>query len=78
MNSTNLLDLIDHINMNLMFKPEGPTCMNNSVPETILFEKLHNIKLSHSMFRVTTLFQFASTEAALQFYFNKCMIVKKT
>ena len=52
--------------MNLMFKPEGPTHMNNSTLEPVLFEKLHCIKLSHSMFRVTTFFQFASTKTALQ------------
>ena len=33
--------------------------------EPVLFEKLHNIKLSHSVFRVTTFFQFDSTKPAL-------------
>ena len=33
--------------------------------EPVLFEKLHNIKLSHSIFRVTTFFQSDSTKNAL-------------
>ena len=47
-----------------MSKPEGPTHMNNSALEPVLFGKLHNIKLSHSAFRVTTFFQLESTKAA--------------
>ena len=39
--------------------------MNYTSMESILFEMLHNIKLSHSMFRVTTFFQFDSTQNAL-------------
>ena len=39
--------------------------MNYSSMEPVLFEKLNNIKLSHSIFRVTTLFQFDSTKNAL-------------
>ena len=49
-----------------MSKPEGPTHMNNSVLEPVLFEKLHNIKLSCSVFRVTIFFQFTSIKAALE------------
>ena len=45
MSITELLDLNGHINTNLMFKPKGPMCMNNSALEPVLFEKLHNIKL---------------------------------
>ena len=33
--------------------------------EPVLFEKLHNIKLSHLVFRVTTFFKFDSTKSAL-------------
>ena len=33
--------------------------------DAVLFEKLHNIKLSLSIFRVTTFFQFDSTKNAL-------------
>ena len=45
--------------------------MNNSALEPVLFEKLHNIELSCSVFRFTTFFQFASTEAALQVLLQK-------
>ena len=33
--------------------------------ELVLFKKLHNIKLSCSVFRVTILFQFDSTKSTL-------------
>ena len=65
MNITELLYLNGHINMNPRFKPEGPTHMNSSALKP-LFWKLCNIKLSHSVFRVTTFFQFPSTKTALQ------------
>ena len=39
--------------------------MNYSSMEPVLFEKLHNIKLSYSVFRFTTLFQFDSTKFVL-------------
>ena len=39
--------------------------MNYSSMEPVLFEKLHNIKLSQSVFTVTTFFQFDSMKAAL-------------
>ena len=39
--------------------------MNYLSMEPLLFEKLHNIKLSHSIFRVITFFQFDSTKSAL-------------
>ena len=32
--------------------------MNYSTLEPVLFEKLHNIKLSHEVFKVATFFQF--------------------
>ena len=51
------LDLNNHINNKLMLKLKGPTHENTSSLEPVLFEKLHNIKLSCSMFRVTTFFQ---------------------
>ena len=49
-----------------MSKPEVAICMNNSTLEPVLFEKLHNIQLSHSVFRVTTFFQYESTKAAVE------------
>ena len=49
-----------------MSKPESPTHMTNSTLEPVLFEKLHNIKQSHSVFIVTTFYQFKSTKAALE------------
>ena len=64
-NVTEPLDLNGHFNMNLIFKPKGPMCINNSALEPVLYEKLHNTKLSHSVFRITTSFQFASTKTAL-------------
>ena len=67
MNITELPDLNGHINTSPMFKPKGPTDMNISVLEPVLFEKkLHNITLSHSVFRVTTFFQFASTNLTIK------------
>ena len=77
MNISELPDLNGHINMKLMSKPEGPTHMNNYALEPVLFEKLHNIKLLHSVFRVTTFFQFASTKPALQILLQYIMILKK-
>ena len=68
MNVTEPLDLNGHINTNLMFKPKGSTCMYNFALEPVLFEKLHDIMLSHSVFRVTIFFQFTSTETALKFF----------
>ena len=66
LNVSELLDLNDHIKTKLMSKPEGRTCMNNSALEPVLFKKLHNIKLSCLVFRVTTFFQFKSTKAAIE------------
>ena len=40
--------------------------MNYSALEPVLFEKLCNIKLSQSVFRVITFFQFESKKAALE------------
>ena len=48
-----------------MSRPENPS-KKNSALEPVLFYKLHNIRFSHSVFRVTTFFQFKSTKAALQ------------
>ena len=39
--------------------------MNYSSMGPVLFERLHNIKLSHSVFRVITFFQFDSTTNTL-------------
>ena len=66
MNVSELLDLNGHIKTKPMSKPQSPSYMNYSALEPVLFEKLHNIKLSNSVFSVTTFFQFKSTKAALQ------------
>ena len=66
MNVTEPLDINGHISINPMFKPKGPMYMNNSALEPVLFEKLHDIKLSHSVLRVTTSFQFTTTKMSLQ------------
>ena len=66
MNISELLDLNGHIKAKLMSKPKNQSHMNYSALEPVLFEKLHNIKLSQSVFRVTTFFQFESTKAALE------------
>ena len=66
MNISELLDLNDHIKMNPMYKCEGFTHMNISALEPVLYEKLHNIKLSCSVLRVATFFQFESTKTALE------------
>ena len=65
MNISNILDLNDHINTKPIPKPENQSHMNYSSMEPVLFEKHHNIKLLSSVSRVTTFFQFDSTEAAL-------------
>ena len=46
MNISKLLDLNEHIKAKPMSKPENQSHMNYSALETVLFEKLHNIKLS--------------------------------
>ena len=40
MNITDFLNLNGHINMTRILKPEGPTHMNNSALEPVLFEKI--------------------------------------
>ena len=44
--------------------------MKYSLIEPVPFEKLHNIRLSQSDFRVTTFYQFNSTKAALSMLLN--------
>ena len=51
-----------NINHHIIKKPTPKFPMNYSSMEPVLFEKLHNIKLSHSIFRVTIFFQFDSTK----------------
>ena len=48
-----------------MQKPPPNSHMNHSPMEPVLFEKLYNIKLFCSVFKVTTFFQFDSTESTL-------------
>ena len=62
----NILILMVTLKQKPISDHEGPTCMNNFALEPVLFEKLHNIKLSCSVFRVATFFQFESTKAALE------------
>ena len=65
-NVSKLLDLNGHTEANPMSKPKNQSGMNYSALEPVLFEKLFKIILSHSVFRVTTFFQFKSTNAALE------------
>ena len=48
-----------------MSKSENQSHMNYSAVEPVLFEKLHNIKFSQSVFRVTMFYQFESTKPVL-------------
>ena len=66
MNISKLHDLNGHIKANLMSKPRKQSHMYHSALEPVLFEELHNIKLSQSVFIVTTFFKLESTEAALE------------
>ena len=54
-----------HINGHITNKLSPAFHMNYSSMELVLFEKLHNIKSSRSVFRVTTFFQFDSTKSSL-------------
>ena len=63
MNLSNILKVNDHIRLKIP-TPKNKSHINYSAMETVLFEKLHNIKLSHSVYRVT-LFQFDSNRVAL-------------
>ena len=65
MNLSNVLNVNDHIKLKIP-TPKNKYHTNYSAMEPVLFEKLHNIKLSHSVFRVTTFLQFDSTKAALR------------
>ena len=65
MNISNHLDLNGHIKAKLIPKSKNQSFMNYSSLEPVLFEKLHNIKLSQSVIRVTMFFQFDSIKAAL-------------
>ena len=67
MNVSELLTLNSHIKTKPISKPENLSGMNYSALKPVLFEKLYNIKLSCSVFRVTTFFQFESTNVELEF-----------
>ena len=57
-----------NINTHITNKPitiKDQTHMNYLLMEKVLFEKLHNIKLLRSVFRVTTFCQFDSTKSTL-------------
>ena len=79
MNISELLDLNGHIKAKPMSKLENHSHMNYSLLEPVLFEKLNNTKLSWSVFRVTTFFQFNWTKAARSILLHSsCMISIKT
>ena len=61
----NILIVNDHISIKSIPTPQNKSCINYSAMELVLPEKLHNIKLLHSVFKVTKFFQFNSTEVAL-------------
>ena len=66
MNITEHLDCNGHNKAKPMSKTENQSHMNYSALEPVLLQKLHNIKLSQSVFRVTIFFQFKSTKAAIE------------
>ena len=70
MNISEILDLNGHIKAKPMPKSENQSCMNYSSLEPVLFEKVHNIKLSQSVFKVTVFFRCSSTKAALNILLN--------
>ena len=65
MNLSNILNVNDHICIKSIPITENKVHIHFSAMEPVLFEKLHDIKLSHSVFRVTTFLQFNSTKVAL-------------
>ena len=65
MNLSNILSVNDHISTQSIPIPENKSRINYSAVEPVLFQKLHNIKLSWSVLRVTTFFQFDSSKVAL-------------
>ena len=64
MNLSNILNVNAHIKLKIPI-PKNKSHINYSAIEPVLFEKHCNIKLSHSVFRVTTFFQFDSIKIAL-------------
>ena len=64
MNLSNILNVNDHISMKSIPTPENKSYINYSAMEPVLFERLHDIKLLHSVFRVT-FFLFISAKVAL-------------
>ena len=64
-NIGNTLNINSHSTRKPTPKFENWVHMNYSWREPVLFKKLHNIKLSCSVFRVTTFFQFGFTKSAL-------------
>ena len=65
MNLSNILNVNDIISTKSIPIPGNKSHINYSAMEAVLFEKLHNIKLSHSLFRITTFFQFDSSKITL-------------
>ena len=64
-NVSNALNINSHITNKPTPKFKNQAHMNYSSIEPILFEKLYNIKLSCSVFRVSAFFEFDSTKFAL-------------
>ena len=65
MNLSNMLHVNDYISTKSISIPENKPGINYSAMEPVLFESLYNIKLLHSVVRVTTFFKFSSTKVAL-------------
>ena len=66
MSISKLLSLNSNIKVKLMSKSKNQPHMNYSALDPVLFEKLYNIKLSQSVVRVSTFFQFEATKAPLE------------
>ena len=61
----NIINNTLNINSQIIKKPIPKFHMNYTSVKPVLFEKLHNIKLSCSIFKVATFSQFDSTKNAL-------------
>ena len=64
MNLSNILNVNYHINTKSIPIPESKSHVNYLAVEPVLFEKLHNMKLSQSAM-ITIFFQFDSIKAVL-------------
>ena len=76
MNFSNILNVNDHIKLKTP-NPKKKSHINYSAMEQVPFQKLHDIKLSHSVFRVTTSSNLTQLKLPLAFCFNMLMISTK-